>query len=138
MMAKRQVGALPYRIRKGGVEILLVTTRGKKRWFIPKGWPMKGRKLRAAAAIEAFEEAGVKGRIRRRAIGDFAHEKRIDGRNVACEITLYPLAVKRNLKKWPERSERKRQWFKGRKAIRKVTAKGVRRAITRLTRKHAD
>ena len=137
-MAKRQVGALPYRIRKGGVEILLVTTRGKKRWFIPKGWPMKGRKLRAAAAIEAFEEAGVEGRIRRRAIGGFAHEKRIGGRNVECEIKLYPLAVKRNLKKWPERAERKRQWFKGGKAIRKLGTKGFRRAITRLQRKHAQ
>jgi len=121
-------------MRKGTLEVLLVTTRGKKQWIVPKGWPMKGRKLSAAAAIEAFEEAGVTGEIKSASIGAIKHRKRIGGRDVQCAIKLYPLAVKRTLKKWPERSERKRQWFVGKKAVRKVTVKGLRRAIIRLRR----
>ena len=39
-----QVAALPFRIRKGRIEVLLVTSRETKRWLIPKGWPMKGKK----------------------------------------------------------------------------------------------
>ena len=39
-----QVAALPFRINNGKVEVLLVTSRETKRWLIPKGWPMKGKK----------------------------------------------------------------------------------------------
>jgi 8-oxo-dGTP pyrophosphatase MutT (NUDIX family) len=58
-----QYGALPYRETKSGVEILLVTSRGTRRWIIPKGWPQSGTPPHRAAAQEAFEEAGVVGKI---------------------------------------------------------------------------
>ena len=51
--------------------ILLVTTRQTKRWIVPKGWPIKGLKPAKSAAREAFEEAGVRGRVGARAIGHF-------------------------------------------------------------------
>jgi 8-oxo-dGTP pyrophosphatase MutT (NUDIX family) len=76
-MKSKQFAALPYRIDRTGPEILLITTRGKGRWSIPKGWPMKGRKPRAAAAVEAFEEAGVIGKIARRSVGNFKHSKTV-------------------------------------------------------------
>ena len=37
-----------------GVDVLLVSSRETKRWIIPKGWPMKGKKDWTAAAREAF------------------------------------------------------------------------------------
>ena len=59
---RRQVGALPFRLgRDGKPKILLVTSRESRRWVIPKGWPMKGRKPFQAAAREAYEEAGLRG-----------------------------------------------------------------------------
>src|SRR6202034_3038866 len=40
-----QFAALPWRIAVGGTrQIMLLTSRDTRRWVIPKGWPMKGRK----------------------------------------------------------------------------------------------
>lgn len=75
-MAKRpkepvQVAALPYRFIGDELRILLVTSRGTRRWIIPKGWPMKGKKAHRAAEREALEEAGAKGRVSRLPIGSY-------------------------------------------------------------------
>jgi 8-oxo-dGTP pyrophosphatase MutT (NUDIX family) len=71
-----QVGALPIRFVDGKPEVLLVTSRESKRWVIPKGWPMKGKKNWAAAAQEAKEEAGVVGRTQKKPVGEFVYPKR--------------------------------------------------------------
>ena len=128
-MKAKQFAALPFRLDKGKAKILLITTRKKGRWTIPKGWPIKGRKPRAAAAIEAFEEAGVVGKIGRRCVGRFKHCKNIESRKVECAVEIFPLAVQRKLRRWPEKRERKRRWFTGKKAIRLVRTKGLRHAI---------
>src|SRR5258708_7732746 len=71
-----QYGALPYRFTpEASLEILLVTTRQTKRWIIPKGWPIKRLKPAKSAAREAFEEAGVRGKIGMKSVGLFAYEK---------------------------------------------------------------
>src|ERR1700761_2252507 len=74
----QQYAALPWRHRHGEeLEILLATSRETRRWVIPKGWPMKNRKPHAAAAQEAFEEAGVSGRVMKRSIGRYNYVKRL-------------------------------------------------------------
>ena len=94
------------------MEILLITGRNSPRWLIPKGWPMRGKSLADAAAQEAFEEAGVEGRVEPAAIGRFAHEKQhalLGGIGVA--VVVHALAVERELAEWPERGQRTRKWF---------------------------
>jgi 8-oxo-dGTP pyrophosphatase MutT (NUDIX family) len=59
---RQQVAAVCYRIRKRGIEFLLVQTRGG-RWIFPKGGVEPGLTRAQSAALEAFEEAGVHGRI---------------------------------------------------------------------------
>ena len=59
----QQIAALPFRKRRGKVEVLLITSRETKRWVIPKGWPMAGLKDFTSAKREALEEAGVTGQI---------------------------------------------------------------------------
>jgi len=100
------------------MEILLVTTRQTKRWIIPKGWPIKGLKPAKSAAREAFEEAGVIGSIRTRKIGSFIYDKRLDdgGAVISCEVTVFPLRVKRQRKVWPEFHQRICRWFEVSKA----------------------
>ena len=72
-----QYGALPYRFTpEAALEILLVTTRRTRRWIIPKGWPIKGLRSPKAAAREAYEEAGVSGRVGVKPIGTFTYERR--------------------------------------------------------------
>src|SRR5262245_12796102 len=128
-MRKKQVAALPYRLRNGSTEVLLITTRTNGKWSIPKGWPMKGRKAHAAAAIEAFEEAGVVGRIGRRRLGKFKHRKEAGKDWVECAVEVFPLAVKKKLGRWPEKQQRKRRWFTGKQAARRIMQKDLRRAI---------
>src|SRR5215470_181297 len=57
-----QVAAVCYRIRDENIEFLLVRTGGG-RWTFPKGGTEPGLTHAQAAALEAFEEAGVHGRI---------------------------------------------------------------------------
>ena len=55
----KQFAALPFRTREDDLEILLITTRKKRRWSVPKGWPIKRTAPHETAVIEAYEEAGV-------------------------------------------------------------------------------
>ena len=57
------------------LEILVVTTRQSRRWIVPKGWPIKRLTPSKSAAREAFEEAGVRGKIGAKPIGNFRYKK---------------------------------------------------------------
>jgi 8-oxo-dGTP pyrophosphatase MutT (NUDIX family) len=112
MNARRQVAALPLRLAKNGaIEILLVTSRDTGRWIIPKGWTSKRIKDCKAAAREAREEAGVKGKILREAIGTYRYIKRELGNGALIEVRVFLLKVSKRCKRWPEKRERRRAWF---------------------------
>ena len=59
---REQVAAVCYRLRNTRVQFLLVRTR-KGRWTFPKGCIEPGLTYAQSAALEAFEEAGVHGRL---------------------------------------------------------------------------
>ena len=109
---RAQVAALPVRTADDGLEVLLITSRETHRWVIPKGWPMRDRKDYQAAAREAFEEAGISGRIRKRPLGAYTYQKRLVGRVEPCRVMVYVLEVAKERVRWPERDQRTRQWFK--------------------------
>ena len=52
--ARSQYGALCWRMHRGKVEVLLITSRDTGRWVIPKGWPMRGKKSHAVAEREVL------------------------------------------------------------------------------------
>ncbi|HEU4970152.1 DUF47 family protein [Sphingomonas sp.] len=109
----QQIAALPYRIADdGAAEVLLITSRDTGRWVVPKGNPMRGLSGHEAAAVEAFEEAGVRGIPCPTALGVFMYWKTRRARlSKQVGATLYPLAVVEELDDWPERAERTRRWF---------------------------
>ncbi len=110
--ARKQVAALPVRTDANGqFRVMLMTSRETKRLIVPKGWPMKGRKDHRAAAIEAREEAGVIGRIHKRAIGSYTYWKRLSEHFQMCRVKVFVLEVDRQLALWPERDERRIAWF---------------------------
>jgi 8-oxo-dGTP pyrophosphatase MutT (NUDIX family) len=116
-------------MRDNDIEILLITTRKKRRWSVPKGWPIKRKSPQQTAATEAYEEAGVHGAIGISRIGQF-HKRRLKKRQpVICEVQIFPLAVTRQQENWPERHERSRVWLAPRKAAKLVKKAGLRRAI---------
>ncbi len=107
-----QVGAIPWRVGKKGPEVLLITSRGTGQWIIPKGGRMPGVSDAAAAAEEAWEEAGVRGTVAEEPVGQFNHLKtRLTRDPLHCRVTVYRLKVEEELKRWPERSTRSRRWF---------------------------
>lgn len=109
---RTQYAALPWRKRDdGGVEILLITSRESRRWVIPKGWPMKDKAPEAAAAQEAYEEAGVVGKPGRKTLGVYHYDKRLaSGRLQHVRVMVYPLEVREARDIWPEMAERDRLW----------------------------
>jgi 8-oxo-dGTP pyrophosphatase MutT (NUDIX family) len=111
-----QVAAVCYRVRNGGIEFLLVRTRGGRRWIFPKGSAEPGLTRAQAAAMEAFEEAGVHGRIEEKSFARYICYKRGQARGSASRPGDQGLAVSahlcevRRLAK-PTESNRKRTWF---------------------------
>jgi 8-oxo-dGTP pyrophosphatase MutT (NUDIX family) len=135
-----QYGALPYRFTKlGAPEILLVTTRQTKRWIIPKGWPIKGLKPAKSAAREAYEEAGVRGSVKTKAIGIFSYEKRSDedGITFPCDVRVFPLLVRWQSKTWPESEQRVAQWLEPTVALPLVEENSLRRLISSFMKRIA-
>jgi 8-oxo-dGTP pyrophosphatase MutT (NUDIX family) len=110
---QRQYAALPFRWRPDGtIEIMLITSRDTGRWLIPKGWPVPGLSPQDSAAREAREEGGLVGRVGERAIGLYHYDKRLsDGSAVPCAVEVFALEVERQMRSWPERAERRTQWF---------------------------
>lgn len=107
-----QYAALPLSREEGELRVMLVTSRETKRWVIPKGWPIKGLKPHDVAAREAYEEAGLVGEVAEVALGSFTYEKRLKSREtVTCVVQVFPLAVRKRLKRWPEKHERETRWF---------------------------
>jgi 8-oxo-dGTP pyrophosphatase MutT (NUDIX family) len=110
--ARVQYGALCWRLGSDGVEVLLITSRDTGRWVIPKGWPMPGLAPEDAAAQEAWEEAGVDGRINPLCIGRFGYQKCLSvSASVPCAVSVYGLKVANVAKSFPEAKERQRKWF---------------------------
>ena len=135
---RRQYGALPYRLRPGSrPQFMLITSRESRRWVIPKGWPKKGKSPQHSAAREAFEEAGVVGAVDKRSVGSFSYEKRLKrGAVVVCDVRVFPLEVRHQSKRWPEKQERVIRWLSASQAAEKVEEPMLRRIIGRLARKY--
>lgn len=107
-----QYAALPYMVRDGRPQVMLITSRETRRWILPKGKPEKGLKPHEAAAREAFEEAGVVGRAMAKRYDSFKSFKRLkSGKELPCVVEAYLLAVEQELDDWPEKGQRQRGWF---------------------------
>ncbi len=111
-----QVAALPYRTYPAGSAsppfVLLITSRQTGRWVVPKGNLMLGKAPHEAAAIEAEEEAGVRGIISPLSVGRFRYQKLLGGGgSVLADVEMFPLAVTEERKKWIEMEQRERRWF---------------------------
>lgn len=110
-----QVAAVCYRLRGGEIEFLLVQTGGG-RWIFPKGGVEPGLSLAQAAAIEAFEEAGVHGRIEEAA---FAVYRIRSGKGSRKQLVSAHLCEVLRLGPCQERG-RNRTWFSAVEAKRRL------------------
>jgi len=120
---RNQYGALCFRYRGGDgeIEILVITSRDSGRWIVPKGWPMKGKQPHEAAAIEAWEEAGVRGKVRKVPVGRYTYLKELeDGKFVPCVVDLFQIEMKEVRADFKERGQRLLDWVSPDEAARRV------------------
>lgn len=129
---RQQVGALPIRWTGDEPRVLLVTSRETQRWIIPKGWRMRGRSNAEAAAQEALEEAGVRGRVHTKPIGRYKYAKRLADGVEDCKVTTYLLEVTEELDAFPEMAERQREWFTVADAVACADDEGLRAILQEI------
>ncbi len=96
----RQSAAIPI----FGGKIVLVTSRGRSTWTVPKGVIERTMTPWDSAAKEALEEAGVVGQVETDAIGSYSYEKW----GGECVVQVYRLHVESLLDEWEEMDQRER------------------------------
>ena len=119
---RTQFAVLPFRRKKkGGVEVLLISSLDTGRWIVPKGWPMDGMRPAEAAAQEAWEEAGLRGRVFDEVLGLYSYSKWLDEElAIPCIVVVFALEVSHLDDAFPEAGARKLKWLTQRKAAQRV------------------
>jgi 8-oxo-dGTP pyrophosphatase MutT (NUDIX family) len=136
----RQVAALCWRHssrRSSQLEVLLITSLNSKRWILPKGWPEAELSPADNAAREAFEEAGVTGKVEAQPVGTYHYLKeKKDGGGVPCSVDVFALAVTRQLDDWPEKKVRDLAWLSVEQAMMQISEPGVRQILRDFKKRH--
>ena len=121
-----KLGVIPYRDSGNGCfEILIVTTLGGK-WALPKGNLIKRLGPTRTAQLEAYEEAGISGKIIDQPFS-FQRQKK--------QFTYYLFKVRKVFKDWPESSLRTRRWISLDDAEHYIQRKPILKILTTATEK---
>jgi 8-oxo-dGTP pyrophosphatase MutT (NUDIX family) len=131
-----QVAAVCYRVRRGEIEFLLVRTNSGH-WTFPKGSAEPGLTHAQAAALEAFEEAGVHGRMEEASFTRYIRRKRTG--NPAARSAKKELSVQAHLCEVvrldpPQEPHRNPTWFSAEKAKHRLSEDRTPDYETELTR----
>ncbi len=105
----------------------MVTSTKKKHWIIPKGVKEPHLSPKKSAIKEAWEEAGIRGKISRPAIGAYRYRKW--GRT--CTVKVFVMEVSKVVSNWEE-SFREREWFTQQEALRRIKAKDLQKIVRQL------
>ena len=101
-----QSGVIPFRILNGKIQVLLITSRRRKKWIFPKGIIEPGMTPQESAASEAIEEAGVIGKVFVEMLGEYEYNKW----GGICHVQMFPMEVTKIMDNWMESSFRERKW----------------------------
>jgi 8-oxo-dGTP pyrophosphatase MutT (NUDIX family) len=118
----RQAGVIPV---NGRGQVCLVSSRGGKRWVVPKGCMEPGMSAGQIALQEAWEEAGLVGILQAEPLGTYFYEKS----GFTCHVTVFFMQVTDQADDWPERTLRKRCWLPPSQAQLRIDDPGLRELI---------
>ena len=107
MPARDQAGVIPFRHKRKRIEICLIRRKGQKKWKIPKGFVDPGETPRQTALKEAWEEAGLRGRLVGESVGSYEYEKW----NLDLTVAVFLMEVKEAADEWDESESRERGWL---------------------------
>jgi 8-oxo-dGTP pyrophosphatase MutT (NUDIX family) len=131
MPARDQAGVIPFRHKRNGIEICLIRDKGRRRWKIPKGFVDSGDTPRQTALKEAWEEAGLRGRLVGEPIGSYEYAKW----NLDLTVTLFLMEVKEVTDEWEESGSRERGWASLDDALARLRKHPVKPLLTRVSRR---
>ncbi|HLW67879.1 MAG TPA: NUDIX hydrolase [Gemmataceae bacterium] len=94
-------------------QVCLVTSSSGRRWVIPKGMLEPGKTSAEIAMQEAWEEAGLVGRLQTAPLGTYQYQKY----GGTCLVTVFLMHVTEVADDWPERDVRTRVWLQPEEAI---------------------
>lgn len=111
-----QCGAICWRLDASGkIEVLLISSRDTGRWVIPKGNIEKNEPLYKCARREALEEAGVSGRVGKKAIGYYTYLK--DAVKPPFIVSVFSLEVESVIGTFKEAGKRNFIWVPPSEAV---------------------
>lgn len=105
-MRPQQAAAIPIRRRGDALQVCLIRKRLAGSWGIPKGTVDTGETHETTALNEAWEEAGVRGRLVGDPLGTYHYEKL--GRPLT--VLVYVMEVLEHHQNWQEAGIRERKW----------------------------
>jgi len=116
-------------MQNGDLEILLVTSRGKGNWILPKGKVKPGKTAALSAQEEVYEEAGAVGIVDQALVARFDLKAPMAGQDAREEMQIFSLEVETLALVWPEMFQRQRRWTSLRDALELVKNARIRRAL---------
>ena len=105
-MKPQQAAAIAIRRRGSNLQVCLIRKRLSGAWGIPKGTVDSGYTHETTALKEAWEEAGVRGRLVGDPLGTYTYEKL--GRPLT--VLVYLMEVLEHHHDWQEAGIRERKW----------------------------
>jgi len=123
----KQSAVVPVRENDGELEILLITSRKRKRWVIPKGVKEPEMSGPDSAAKEALEEAGIEGTVNPGTLGTYQYDKW----GGTCTVDVYLMEVTTVHETWEEQF-RDREWVDGSTAVERLREPALKKIIKNL------
>ena len=108
--------------------ICLVNSRSGRGWVIPKGHIEPGDTARETALREAWEEAGLVGRLHDKPVGSYQYEKN----GTTYRVAVFLMEVTEVAAAWPEDHRRTRRWIHPTQIEQFVEVPGMRRVLSRV------
>ena len=102
----QQAAAVAVRWKKDTLEVCLIRKTGSRNWGVPKGLVDPGDTREETALKEAWEEAGISGRLVGKPLGTYQYDKW----DATFEVTLYLMEVLEQHARWQEAGFRERRW----------------------------
>lgn len=130
----QQAAAIAVRRKGETFEVCLIRNKQSRIWGIPKGLVDPGDTHEDTALNEAWEEAGLRGRLIGASLGTYRYEKW----NTTFAVAVYLMQVLEQDAEWQESRFRQRRWASFAEAASLLVDHPVRPLLDRASRIVAD
>jgi len=128
-MSRKEIGAFIYQRKDERLQLMLVSNRKGTRWILPKGQPEREQLDVEVALDEAYEEAGIIGRVDDSPV-EVLHYTSSTG---DVDLHVYKMKIGHLVEDWPEQSFRQREMVDVDVALLMVRKKALRLGIKKIS-----